>query len=216
MREIDFYFDIISPVAHVALARLGELPDDVAIRPRPILLGPVLAHWGQRGPAEIAPKRLHTYRLSCFLSERRGLAMKFPPRHPFNPPQAMRLLAAADADVEMVRRAFDFVFGEGRAPDNADELAVFAERIGVDPARASEQQAKDRLRALTDEAIARGVFGVPTFAARTEAGADELFWGVDSLDMLLAWLNEPAMFRRAPYARLETVETGIVRKAAAS
>lgn len=210
VRQIDFYFDIISPFAHVAMKRLAELPADVAVTPKPILLGPVLAHWGQRGPAEIAPKRLHTYRLSCFLGEKYGLTMRFPPRHPFNPLAAMRLLAGGDADLATVRRAFDFVFSDGRAPDNETDLAAFAARIGVDPALASEQSAKDRLRALTDEAIARGVFGVPTFAAD-----DELFWGVDAFDMLLAWLDEPRMFARAPYTGLEAVEAAVVRKAAA-
>lgn len=209
VRQIDFYFDIISPFAHVALARLGELPANVEVKPKPILLGPLLAHWGQRGPAEIAPKRLHTYRLSCFLGEKYGLAMRFPQRHPFNPLAAMRLLAGAEADLATVRKAFDFVFSDGRAPDNETVLAAFAARIGVDPSLAGEQSAKDRLRALTDEAIAHGVFGVPTFAVD-----GELFWGVDAFDMLLAWLGEPEMFGRAPYVELEQVETGIVRKAA--
>ncbi|MFC3723796.1 2-hydroxychromene-2-carboxylate isomerase [Neoaquamicrobium sediminum] len=209
MRQIDFYFDIISPFAHVALARFGELPADVEVKPKPILLGPLLAHWGQRGPAEIAPKRLHTYRVSCFLGEKYGLAMRFPQRHPFNPLAAMRLLAGADADLATVRKAFDFVFSDGRAPDNESDLAAFAACTGVDPALAGKQNAKDRLRALTDEAIARGVFGVPTFAVD-----DELFWGVDAFDMLLAWLEEPEIFTRAPYAGLDQIETGIVRKAA--
>src|SRR5690606_10468929 len=72
------------------------------------------------------------------------------------------------------------------------------------------QSAKDRLRALTDEAIAHGVFGVPTFAVD-----DELFWGVDAFGMLLVWLGEPEMFGRAPCVELEQVDTGMVRKAAA-
>lgn len=212
--RIDFYYDIVSPFAHVALARFGELPAGVEMRPVPILLGPVLAHWGQRGPAEIAPKRLHTYRLSCFVGERHGLAIRFPPRHPFNPLAAMRLLAASTDGLAAARAAFDFVFRDGRAPDNDEDIAAFAGAIGADVALASDQQAKDRLRANTDEAIARGVFGVPTFVAVNETGADEPFWGVDSFDMLLAWLGEPRMFERVPYAGLETVETGIVRKAA--
>ena len=212
-RQIDFYYDIVSPFAHVALARLKELPAGTEVRPVPILLGPLLAHWGQRGPAEIAPKRLHTYRLSCFVGEKHGLAMRFPVRHPFNPLGAMRLLAGAAADVETVRKAFDFVFRDGRAPDNETELAAFASAIGVDVALASDQQAKDRLRTNTDEAIARRVFGVPTFIASGQAG-DEMFWGVDAFDMLLAWLGEPGMFERAPYAGLDAIETGIVRKAA--
>jgi 2-hydroxychromene-2-carboxylate isomerase len=118
-QTIDFFYDVISPFSHVALARIGELPSSVKIVAKPVLLGAILSHWGQLGPAEIAPKRLHTYRIATFLAQRHGVSMRFPPRHPFNPLAAMRILAGADADLAMVRRAFDFVFGEGRAPDNA-------------------------------------------------------------------------------------------------
>lgn len=210
-RAIDFHFDLISPFAHVALQRLGELPDDVTVVPKPVLLGAVLSHWGQLGPAEIDPKRLHTYRLSVFLAERHGVAMRFPPRHPFNPLAALRILAGADADLAMLRRAFDFIFGEGRALDNDDELAAFADAVGAPVALATDDAAKAKLRALTEEAIARGVFGVPTFAVPQESG-HQLFWGVDAFDMLKAWLDDETLFRREPYAHLDHVEVGIRRK----
>lgn len=210
-RRIEFHYDLLSPFAHVALARFGELPDGVVVEPRPVLLGAILSHWGQRGPAEIEPKRLHTYRLAAFLGERHGLMLDFPPRHPFNSLAALRILAGADADLAMVRRAFDFVFRDGRAPDNASELEAFAQAVGADPALASDDGAKARLRALTDEAISIGVFGVPTFVVQTAAGR-ELFWGVDAFDMLLAWLADEELFLREPYRRLGEVEVGVVRK----
>jgi 2-hydroxychromene-2-carboxylate isomerase len=210
-RSIDFHYDVISPFAHVALKRLEELPEGVTVRPVPVLLGAILAHWGQRGPAEISAKRLHTYRLSVFLGERHGLDIRFPPRHPFNPLHALRLLAGANADLQMVRAAFDFVFAEGRAPDTDAELAALTQRLGVPLLLASDETAKAALRANTDRAIERGVFGVPSFVADTPSG-HEVFWGVDAFDMLLAWLETPDMFEHERYRHLNDVSVGIERK----
>ena len=210
-RTIDFHYDLLSPFAHVALKRMAELPGDVTVRPVPVLLGAILAHWGQRGPAEISAKRLHTYRLSVFLGQKHGLEMRFPPRHPFNPLKALRLLAGAGADLATVERAFGFVFGEGRAPDTDEELAGFAEATGLPLSLAEDPAAKATLRANTDRAIARGVFGVPSFVCQSASG-HEVFWGVDAVDMLLAWLDDETMFAREPYRHLEDVTVGIERK----
>ncbi|AKI02701.1 2-hydroxychromene-2-carboxylate isomerase [Hoeflea sp. IMCC20628] len=210
-RTIDFYYDLISPFAHVALARLNELPADVTVRPVPVLLGAILNHWGQRGPAEISAKRLHTYRQSVFLGQQHGVDIRFPPRHPFNPLKALRLLAGANADLDTVRRAFGFVFEQGRAPDTDAELAGFAETVGIPLALAGDDAAKAALRANTEQAIARGVFGVPSFVCATASG-HEVFWGVDSFDMLLAWLDDDTLFAREPYRHLDDVTVGIERK----
>ncbi|OCW55981.1 2-hydroxychromene-2-carboxylate isomerase [Hoeflea olei] len=209
-RTVEFHYDILSPFAHVALKRMETLPPHVKVRPVPVLLGAILAHWGQRGPAEISAKRLHTYRLSVFLGQRQGLAMRFPPRHPFHPLKALRLLAGADADLATVRRAFDFVFSEGRAPDTDDGIAAFAEATGIPLALASDEGAKAALRANTDRAIACGVFGVPSFVAATATG-HEVFWGVDAFDMLMAWLADETLFAHEPYSHLGGVTIGIER-----
>ena len=83
--------------------------------------------------------------------------------------------------------------------------------MGASVSLAADEGAKAKLRALTEEAIGRGVFGVPTFAAPTENG-HELFWGVDAFDMLKAWLADGTMFSREPYAHLDGIEVGIRRK----
>jgi len=210
-QTIEFHYDIISPFAHVVLARLDELPAGVSVRPVPVLLGAILNHWGQRGPAEISAKRLHTYRQSIFLGKQHGVDIRFPPRHPFTPLKALRLMAGADADLATVRRAFDFVFSQGRAPDTDEELAAFADAVGIPVSLAADDNAKAALRTNTDQAIERGVFGVPSFVCAKGSG-HEVFWGVDAFDMLLAWLADDTLFDREPYSHLDDVTIGIERK----
>ena len=120
-------------------------------------------------------------------------------------------MAGSEADLATVRRAFDFVFSQGRAPYTDAELAAFAETIGVPVTLAADDKAKAALRANTDQAIARGVFGVPSFVCASGAG-HEVFWGVDGFDMLLAWLEDETLFTREPYRHLDDVTIGIERK----
>ena len=209
MRTIDWHYDILSPFARVQLAMMDDLPDDVAVRPVPALLGAVLKHWGQRGPAEIAPKRVHTYRLVMHVAQRQGVALRFPPRHPFNPLPAMRLLAGLEADLATVGRAFDHVWDHGNATDDESGLRALAEAISADPALALADGSKAALRSSTDEAIARGVFGVPTFAVPSETG-HELFWGVDAFPMLLDYLADPTLFGRM--GGLDAIEFAVARR----
>jgi 2-hydroxychromene-2-carboxylate isomerase len=210
-RTIELHYDLISPFAHVLLARLGELPAGVSVKPVPVLLGAILNHWGQRGPAEISAKRLHTYRQSVFLGKQHGVEMRFPPRHPFNPLRAQRLMAGANADLETVRRGFDFVFSQGRAPDTDEEIAAFAEAVGIPLELAADDRAKAALRANTDRAIGHGVFGVPSLVCAS-GSRHEVFWGVDAFDMLLAWLDDETLFECEPYRHLDDVTIGIERK----
>ncbi|MBX9700857.1 MAG: DsbA family protein, partial [Acetobacteraceae bacterium] len=121
MAELRWYFDLVSPFSWLALPRLEALAARHRVAFRPVVLGAILAHWGSTGPAELAPKRLHTYRLVQFQAERAGIALRFPPRHPFNPLAALRLLTALGAPAAAVRSAFEFVWAEGRDPSGPAE-----------------------------------------------------------------------------------------------
>ena len=210
-RTIDWHFDVLSPFARIQLAMMDGLPVGTRVRPRPTLLGALLKHWGQRGPAEIEPKRVHTYRLVVHLAERHGIPLRFPPRHPFNPLPAMRLLAGlnggAGPSLAEAGIAMRHVWDEGRAPD--DEAGVRA--LDADPALALADTSKAALRRVTDEAISRGVFGVPTFAVPRGHG-HELFWGVDAFPMLLDFLGDPALFERDAYVEAGRTEFAIARR----
>ena len=182
--DIDWYFDFVSPFAYLQLQRFDQLPPGTVVRPVPVLFAGILKHWGQLGPAEISGKRIFTYRYVHWLAERRGVALEMPPAHPFDPLPLLRLVVAAGPKLSTVRRLFDFVWREGRLPDSdgGRALDAVAVELGVDDRRraTSRPAAKAALIEHTRSALARGVFGVPTFVH----GA-ELFWGDDATDMLL-------------------------------
>ncbi|WP_162787060.1 2-hydroxychromene-2-carboxylate isomerase [Notoacmeibacter marinus] len=216
-RTIEFWYDLISPYSYAAFGRLAELPEDVELHPRALLFGAVLAHYRHLGPAELAPKRIFTYRQAVHLIASLGLPVSFPPRHPFNPLGANRLLAGAHdgagATLDEVRSAFTFVFGHGGAVDTVEGLAALTEHLGLEPELATMQQSKDRLKANTRGAIDAGVFGVPTFVPLDNDGArGPVFWGVDGMGLLIDWLTDPMLFEKQPYAGLETIEIGVRRE----
>jgi 2-hydroxychromene-2-carboxylate isomerase len=204
-----WYFDIISPFAHLALTRLDAIR---ALRPvvmKPIVFGGVLKAWGQLGPAEIAPKRVHTYRLATHAARAMGVPFRFPPSHPFNPLAMLRLLTALDGDEAAVTAAFRAVWGEGRDandPSVLQEVADAARRPDA-LARIGEQDVKDRLRQATEDAVAAGVFGVPSLVID-----GEVFWGVDAMAMAQDYLADPTTFRSGEMARVSTLPEGIQRQ----
>ena len=203
-----WYFDLISPFAYLALPAIERLAREHEVTYRPIVFGAVLSHWGQLGPAEIAPKRIHTYQLCQFLAEQAGIPFRFPPRHPFRSLDMLRLLAATgeqSADPAITRTVFDAIWAEGRDPSDPAEWFRLAAMLDIPPD--AGPQAKARLRIWTEEAIAAGVFGVPTLSVD---GA--LFWGLDSVPMAEAAMADPDRFAGGEMARLAALPTGVERK----
>ena len=130
-----WYFDLVSPFAYLHLKRFGELHPALDVEFVPVLFAGLLKHWDNKGPAELAPKRLHTYRSCVWTAAQHGIPFRMPPRHPFNPLHGQRLLVALGAPRAAVDAAFDFVFGEGR--DLAAEWPLFCERLGIGVAAAA-------------------------------------------------------------------------------
>jgi 2-hydroxychromene-2-carboxylate isomerase len=109
-----------------------------------------------------------------------------------------------------VEAVFNFIWGTGGDVNDDAALARLAARFGVTDLAATiaEDKVKERLRANTEAAIERGVYGVPTFAVD-----EELFWGFDATDMLLDYLADPAMMQSAEMQRLAQLPMAAVRKA---
>ena len=206
--QADWYFDFISPYAYLQLMDFNRLPDSLEIRYRPVLFAGLLGHWGQKGPAEIPGKRRQTYRQCQWMAERAGIPFKFPPAHPFKTLRPLRLCIALGTEPAVIGAIFEFIFAEGRDIESDDDWKTLAERLEIDDADAlvSQPEVKSALRENTEEAIRRGVFGVPTFVVR-----EELFWGSDMTDMLLGYLADPKLFSRGEMARIDNLPVGVKR-----
>jgi 2-hydroxychromene-2-carboxylate isomerase len=207
MKKADWYFDFISPYAYIGLARLERFSQKLEIRYRPVLFAGLLNHWEQKGPAEIPPKRVWTFRYCSWWAQQQGIPMRAPATHPFNPLPYLRLSIAAGNTPGAIRRIFAALWTTGGNP--ADELAFadLARSLDVDPARLGDQAIKDGLRLETEQAIARGVFGVPTLVID-----DELFWGADAMDFVEAYLADPGIVATAEMKRAANLPAGASRK----
>jgi len=210
MKHITFYLDFISPFAYLAFEQLPVALKGVSysVGYRPVLLGALLKHHGQLGPAEIAPKRDWTYRHVLWLAHSLGLHLQMPRSHPFNPLGLLRLAVACSLDGQPNRYVCETLFRHvwcgGAEASDAARLETITQQLA--PKRGpSSDEVKAQLKAHTDEAMARGVFGVPLFEVD-----GKLFWGLDALPMLSAYVRGDAWFGEA-WDSVASVAAGVKR-----
>jgi 2-hydroxychromene-2-carboxylate isomerase len=218
MTPITFWFDPISPYAWLAFDRLPQAlaGQSYVVEYRPVLFAGLLGHWGQLGPAEIAPKRAWTYRQALWLGRQQGTELQLPAAHPFNPLGLLRLLLACGRDGRPNRfqceTALRHVWCGGAVADDPERLAVLATQLAPtrDPGSA---EVKQQLRDDTEAAVARGVFGVPTLELLPprEGAAPRLFWGADAVDMAAACLKGDPWFD-GPWDEAGRLPEGTVRR----
>ena len=204
---LDWYFDFISPFAYLQWRRLRHDHADVALNPKPLLFAAILDHVGQLGPAEIPQKRRHTYRMVLWQAREAGIPLHFPPAHPFNPLPALRLCLAAPDRMQAIDAIFAHIWEHGRLADSVEALADVAASLGIDdPAAIARDEVKRELLANGEEAMALGVFGVPTLRVR-----DELFWGNDATELALAFARDPGTLD-AEMRRVDAIPEAVQRR----
>lgn len=204
--RIAWYFDFISPFSYLHWPKVRALMAQRAIEPVPILFAALLNAHGQKGPAEIPGKREFTYRHVLWQARREGLALRFPPAHPFNPVAALRLSIAAGNTPEAIDAIYDWIWAQGQAGDSAPALLPVMQRLGVPQEALASDAVKQALRANTDAALAAGVFGVPTLAI-----GETLFWGNDVHDFALQTLADPGLLEDPEMQRLAHLPVGVQR-----
>lgn len=194
MKHLTFYLDFISPYAYLAFEQLPQalMGHSVSVSYKPILFAALLKHHGQLGPAEMPGKRDWTYRQVLWQAHTQGVDLQMPASHPFNPLSLLRLALACSPQGAPNRYVCETVFKhvwQGGAPaDDPERLAQLTQLLAPQRSVASDE-VKAQLKANTDEALALGVFGVPTIAVD-----DKLFWGFDALPMLNDYLNKDPWF----------------------
>jgi 2-hydroxychromene-2-carboxylate isomerase len=203
--SVDWYFDFVSPYSYIALHRLSELRAPVAYRP--VLFAGLLNHWGQKGPAEIPAKRRWTYRWSAWWAKQLGVPFRYPVAHPFNPLPHLRLALACGCAPQAVKRIFEWIWMSGENAADAARFASLCNELGIAPETLASPEIKDALRKNTEEAVARGLFGVPSFVAD-----GEVFWGADSIEFVNAFLADPAVLRNGDMRRLDALPVGVQRQ----
>lgn len=217
MKHLTFYFDVISPYAFLAFEALPEFltGHSHSVTYKPVLFAALLKHHGQLGPAEIVGKREWTYRQVQWLAQRQNTPLQMTATHPFNPLGLLRLAVACAtpgdaAHLSPNRYVCEAVLRhvwQGGA-DAADAARLAELTMLLAPARAPDSDAvKAALKSNCDEAIAHGVFGVPTIEVD-----GKLFWGLDALPMLRDYLSGEAWFQTDAWAQAAQVPIGQARR----
>jgi len=212
MKHITFYLDFISPYAWLAFEQLPKALQGISysVTYQPLLFAGLLKHHGQLGPAEIAGKREWTYRQVMWLAQKQGITLKLPTSHPFNPLALLRLAVACDArgtpNRYVCETIFRHVWQTGLEAADAQRVLSLVEQLA--PQRdVNSAEVKAQLTAHSDAAIAQGVFGVPTMVVD-----DKLFWGLDALPMLRAFLLGEAWFDEPHWEAAAQMLSGVSRQ----
>jgi len=213
MKQVSFWFDPVSPYAYLAFERLPQVLEGLSynVAYRPVLFAGLLQHWGQKGPAEIEPKRVWTYRDVAWRAHEQGTRLDLPASHPFNPLALLRLaLACAPAGGQpnryVVEKLFHHVWQGGADANDAQRLAAL--RAELQPQRDPDDSAvKAELRENTEAAVELGIFGVPTVVC------DGLVaWGTDALPLLSQQIRGDPWFDGPEWRAASEPRPGVSRR----
>ena len=188
MPSVVWHFDFVSPYAYFGLHALVRLPESIQLQYRPILFAGLLKHWGQKGPAEIAPKRKWTYRACIWHARRNQIPFRMPAAHPFNSLAFLRLAIAAGNTPAAIQTIFRALWTTGANPADQSVIERLANQLSVPLERLADSRVKDELRENTERAVQSGVFGVPSLQI-----GDEVFWGSDAAEFATAYLENPGI-----------------------
>jgi len=185
---IEFFFDIGSPTAYLAHTQLPAIARRAGadLIYRPMLLGGVFKATGNQTPMAIPAKGAYMVRDIARAARRFGVPLQSNPHFPVNTLAVMRGAVAAEREGDLaayVAAMYRAMWVEARDLADPGEIAAVLAAAGLDPARYAtliqDQAVKDALKAATEAAVARGIFGAPTMFV-----AGEMFFGHDRLDQV--------------------------------
>lgn len=194
---VEFWFEFASTYSYLSAARLPRLADNagIVVRWRPFLLGPVFKAQGWNdSPFNLYPaKGRYMWRDMARLCASYDLPLRRPSAFPRNGLNAARIACAAHAEPWLpafVQAVFHANFAADRDIAAPEVLRDCLRACGQEEAwleRAAQDGTKQALRANTEEALARGLFGAPSFVV-----GEEVFWGDDRLEQAVVWATGAA------------------------
>lgn len=189
-KTVEFLFDVGSPFSYLAYHRISGFAQEhgASIIWTPVLVGAIFQATGNASPITIPAKGRYTMLELLRWAKRFGVTIRNNPNFPINTLPLMRgAVAMQMLGEESFQRylsvVFRAMFEQPRNLSDPAEIAAVLTEGGFDPARfqamIGEQAVKDKLKANTEQAVARGVFGAPTFFV-----GEEMFWGQDRFDFV--------------------------------
>ena len=187
-KTVEFFFDVGSPASYLAWTQLDAIAQrhDAKIIWRPMLLGAVFQAVGNTSPAAVPAKGAYMLRDLKRFAKMYDVPFRF---NPFFPLNTMQLMRGATAYLEQpefqayLTAVFNGIWAEKQNMESPEVIADVLSKAGIDATdfmnRIGQSEVKERLKAITEEAVTRGVFGAPSFFVN-----DEMFFGQDRLDFV--------------------------------
>ena len=187
-KAVEFLFDFGSPTSYLAYKQLPKIASRHGARIiwTPILLGAVFKATGNSSPAMVPAKARYMNDDLARFAKRYGVVLNFNTHFPVNTLPLMRGAIAYQATNQFdvyVDAVFDAMWAHPRNLNDQGEIAHVMRDIGIDPgdfvAGIERSDVKEKLKANTEDAVARGVFGAPTFFV-----SGQMLFGQDRLDFV--------------------------------
>ena len=189
-KTLEFFFDLGSPAAYLAFRRLPAICEaaDATLQWRPMLLGGVFQATGNQSPVNIPAKGRYLFADLQRFARRHDIPFRQNPHFPINTLTLMRMatglqLREPQRLVPYVDAMYGAIWVDGLDMNDPTVVAGVLREAGFEPeavmALAGNPEVKQRLKGDTQEAVARGVFGAPTFFVD-----GEMYWGQDRLDFV--------------------------------
>ena len=183
--HIDFYFDIISPYAYIAYKKILKI-NNVDFKLKPILLGGLHNLAGITAPAFNKYKMKNMQNDCELVSKKNNISFKWNSKFPINSLSIMRGYLSVDVSKkeQYLNSFFEAYWKEDQDLSNEENIKIILKKLKIDEIdffiSINDQDVKDKLKELTQEAFKKEVFGAPTFIVN-----NKIFWGQDRLEYAL-------------------------------
>jgi len=190
-KEVEFYFDFISPYAYLAYKKIQSLPKDIKIKYKPVLLGALHNLEGITAPAFIKPKLKHMISDCDLIANKNKSNFFWNSKFPINSLNIMRgyLFINAENQGLYLNVMFDAYWKDNLDISNEKILKNLLEKYKINSSKffdgIKDLKIKDELKFITQKAHDKGIFGAPTFVVN-----NKIFWGQDRLEFALDEYNK--------------------------